>query len=385
MQKWIAYDHLSDMSNMKVAFVNSLIYGDMSTYNIDELKSMDKVTSVDELKKALIDLVSEKRSIFNAQYETRQMLMESPAPTKTLSQVPKRKSLFAEWANTDDSNKENEFGASSAIIKLKEKKRMRSGESDQEQSKKQKNAVKALSFEKLAASEQASTSDSDSPPTNSPPPLEDADLKTEFDFNQTFTIREKDDDVTDFNELVEDENSTVEKESPTNNTEMRKKSSFVRCPVCSKRLSKDSLQQHQKDAHSAEKECTTKKKFGSAEKESTEKEFTEKNKSARDNLVKPIYKEHSSLDELTKSDSNSEDSDNDEAVEEPSSGNQIQVTSGELVKFCKPFSIYVERISSSIYENYGYKKINGIYQKESSKDAYVFGSDSDDTDRKSVV
>ena len=50
MQKWIAYDHLSDMSNMKVAFVNSLIYGDMSTYNIDELKSMDKVTSVDELK-----------------------------------------------------------------------------------------------------------------------------------------------------------------------------------------------------------------------------------------------------------------------------------------------------------------------------------------------
>ena len=57
-------------------------------------------------QKALIDLVSEKRSIFNAQYETRQVLMESPASTKKLSHVPKRKSLFAEWTNTDDSNKE---------------------------------------------------------------------------------------------------------------------------------------------------------------------------------------------------------------------------------------------------------------------------------------
>ena len=60
-------------------------------------------------------------------------------------------------------------------------------------------------------------------------------------------------------------------------------------------------------------------------------------------------------EQMTKSDSNSEDSDNDEAAEEQSSGNQIQVTSGELVKYCKPLSIYVERISSSIYENYGYK------------------------------
>ena len=50
MQKWIAYDHLSDMSHMKMAFVNSLIYGDMSTHNLDELKAMDKETSVDELQ-----------------------------------------------------------------------------------------------------------------------------------------------------------------------------------------------------------------------------------------------------------------------------------------------------------------------------------------------
>ena len=45
---------------------------------------------------------------------------------------------------------------------------MRSGESDQEQSKKQKTAHKALSFEKLAASEQASTSDSVSPYSKKP-------------------------------------------------------------------------------------------------------------------------------------------------------------------------------------------------------------------------
>jgi uncharacterized C2H2 Zn-finger protein len=448
VQKWIGFDHLAEMNSEKILFLNSLIYDDVTVYNENELKKIDNL-SIDDIQNELINHLEFRKKKFNSKFETKAALeapvpspalLASPAPTKTNDHVPKRKSLFAEWDEGDNAtpevtpkkpevknNKPDKLtsGSESAnsLSRLKQKKRLRSeqsptGSQTGSDKKKQRIAGKALNFKELISKSSESDNELED---EQPPSLESAPFPVKHEFNETFTVRKAlpvENDVTDFNDLVDKPETEPEVTKRTDQPEpevtkvtdkpqpevrMRTGSGFVRCSICNKRLSKDALEEHKQKAHNEtnnkQKQTNNKPEVQTVENKGSEKE---KEKEPEVQLDEPDREpeiaqnepevaqnqpevQPDGPDREPEVESNSEE-ENEKEPESTgsnkstgSNGSTIGLTvqNDELELYVKNFTIYIEKISDQTFKKYGFKKVRGQYRKN---EDYVFNSDSESDD-----